>query len=70
MNGSLLFNDTALRVGSRGLRSLADHVNTLDDGTLLFGINGEDFTFLALVIARVDYDDVSFFDMQFSHCLL
>ena len=65
MDGSFLLDDTALCVLGIGLGMLFVHVDTLDDGAILFGIDLQDLGDLAFVIAGDHLDHIPFLNVQF-----
>ena len=67
MNGCFLLHDAALRVLGRRLLALADHVHTLNDGTLLLSENLEHLASLALILAGQDNHCIVFLNMYLCH---
>ena len=63
MDRRLLFDDTTLRILRIGLGSLLADVHALDNGTLLLGIDLQDFALLAFAVARVDVNHIPFLNM-------
>ena len=53
MDRRLLFDDTTLRILRIGLGSLLADVHALDNGTLLLGIDLQDFALLAFAVAAL-----------------
>lgn len=63
MNSGFLFDNTALGMLGIGLGVLAHHIDTLHDCAVFLGDDLENLSGLALVIAGVHVDHVSFLDM-------
>jgi hypothetical protein len=67
VDGSLLLDETTLRILRVGLCSLLADVYTLYNSTLLRSIYREYLTLCATAIASIDVNHVPFLNMQFRH---